>query len=93
MTIRFLDPTHEDSTVEFSAAPRLGTLEGTTVAIISNGKKSTKPFFDAVEMELRDRYRVASVVRLTKHNYSAPVEPTLLTDAAKWQAVITGVGD
>jgi hypothetical protein len=38
-------------------------------------------------------YGVARVVRLTKSNYSAPVEPGLLNDAEHWQALIAGVGD
>ena len=93
MSIRFLDPTHESSASEFKPAPRLASLEGATVAIISNGKKNTKPFFDAVERELRDRQGVADVVRLTKSNYSAPVEAELVVEAEKWQAIISGIGD
>ena len=93
MNIRFLDPTHEASSSEFKPAPRLTSLEGTTVAIISNGKKNTKPFFDAIETEFKERHGVADVVRLTKSNYSAPVEPELLVEAEKWQALIAGVGD
>lgn len=93
MSIRFLDPTHEASSTAFEPAPRIATLTGATVAIISNGKKNTKPFFDAVENELRDRQGVANVVRLTKSNYSAPVEAELLVEAEKWQAIISGIGD
>ena len=93
MSIRFLDPTHESGSAEFKPAPRLASLEGATIAIISNGKKNTKPFFDAVEKALRDRQGVADVVRLTKSNYSAPVEAELLVEAEKWQALISGIGD
>lgn len=93
MSIQFLDPTHEAGSSEFAPAPRLASLKGATVAIISNGKKNTKPFFDAVEQELRQRQGVADVVRLTKSNYSAPVEPDLLVEAEKWQAIISGIGD
>lgn len=93
MSIKFLDPTHEASSGEFKPAPRLASLKGATVAIISNGKKNTKPFFDAVEKELRERQGVADVVRLTKSNYSAPVEAELLEEAEKWQAIISGIGD
>ena len=93
MSIKFLDPTHESRSAEFKPAPRLASLEGATIAIISNGKKNTKPFFDAVERELRDRQGVADVVRLTKSNYSAPVEAELLVEAEKWQALISGIGD
>ncbi len=93
MPIEFLDPTHEAGAVSVSRADRLSSLEGATVAIISNGKKNTKPFFDAMANELREAHKVADVVRLTKSNYSAPVEPALLAEAEKWQAIISGIGD
>ena len=92
-SIQFLDPTHEQGSAAFEPAPRLATLEGATVAIISNGKKNTKPFFDGLEAELKETFKVAAVVRITKSNYSAPVEEPLLNDAEKWQALISGVGD
>ena len=93
MRIEVLDPSHEDDARAFTPAKRLESLKGATVAIISNGKKGTKPFFDAMERALRDGYGVAKVVRLTKSNYSAPVEPELLNEAERWQALIAGVGD
>lgn len=93
MSIEVLDPSHEADAREFAPAKRLQTLEGATVAIISNGKKGTKPFFDAFERELLEGYGVAKIVRLTKSNYSAPVEPDLLNESERWQALIAGVGD
>jgi hypothetical protein len=93
MSIEVLDPSHEDDSRNFTPANRLETLKGSTVGIISNGKKGTKPFFDAVERALIDGYGVAKVVRLTKANYSAPAEPEMLNEAERWQALIAGVGD
>jgi hypothetical protein len=93
MGIEVLDPSHEDDIRDFTPAKRLETLKGSTVGIISNGKKGTKPFFDAVERALVEVYGVAKVVRLTKANYSAPAEPELLNEAERWQALISGVGD
>ena len=93
MSIEFLDPTHESGGGGFAPAPRLQSLQGATVAIVSNGKNGTRPFFDAFEHELTARYGVARVVRLTKSNYSAPAEPGLLGEAGHWQALIAGVGD
>ena len=93
MPIEFLDPTHEADAVGLTRAGRLASLDGATVAIISNGKKNTKPFFDAMADELRETHNVADVVRITKSNYSAPVEPALLAEAEKWQAIISGIGD
>ncbi len=93
MTIEVLDPTYEHGGARFALAPRLPTLAGTTIAFVSNGKKNTQPFFDALERELRDRYGVSRVVRRTKANYSAPAEAEVLTDAGQWHALIAGVGD
>ncbi|HJP34892.1 MAG TPA: hypothetical protein QF901_02805 [Gammaproteobacteria bacterium] len=93
MAIEFLDPTHERDTAEFVAAERLDTIAGTTIAIVSNGKKGTKPFFDAFAAELTDRYGAAEIVRLTKSNYSEPAASELFDDAAKWNALVAGVGD
>lgn len=93
MTIEFLDPTHENPTAAFTLAPRLPTLEGIVIAIISNGKKGTVPFFDAFERELIEHHGVADVVRITKGNYSTPVEVELLNDAQRWNALIAGIGD
>jgi len=93
MSLEVLDPSHENDARAFAPAKRLKTLQGATLGIISNGKKGSKPFFDALERELVDRYGVGRVVRLTKSNYSAPVEPELLNEAERWQALIAGVGD
>ena len=93
MSIEFLDPTHESQCHAFAPAKRLASLDAATIAIVSNGKKGTKPFFDAFERELSGQYGVARVVRLIKSNYSAPVEPGLLAEAGRWQALIAGIGD
>ena len=91
--MEFLDPTHESDARPFALAPRIASLEGKTIAIVSNGKKGTKPFFDTLEKEFLERYRAADVVRLTKDNYSAPAEPPLLRDSARWHALVSGIGD
>ena len=63
MSLHVLDPTHEGDALGFQLAPRLGSLQGATVGLISNGKKGTKPFFDAIERELIETQGVAQVVR------------------------------
>ncbi|MBL4721904.1 MAG: hypothetical protein JKY20_12345 [Alphaproteobacteria bacterium] len=93
MSLQILDPTHEGAAREFALAPRQQTLEGMTIGVISNGKKSTKPFFDAMEKELIETYGVATVVRRIKSNYSAPAESEILEEAKQWDALIAGIGD
>ena len=93
MSIEFLDPTHENDMREFELAPRLSTLEGAIVAIVSNGKIGTIPFFDKFERELLQSHSVAEVVRITKFNYSTPVDRSLLSEAERWDALVAGIGD
>ncbi len=91
--MEFLDPSHESGGAGFVPARRLASLAGATLGIVSNGKKGTQPFFDALARELRARFGVAKVELVTKSNYSAPAEPGLLDAAARWKALIAGVGD
>ncbi len=93
MVIEVLDPTYERDNGGFKLAPRLARLDGARIAVVSNGKKGTKPFFDAYEMALSEDYGVAEVVRLMKQNYSAPMEIQVLDGAEKWHALVAGVGD
>ena len=92
MTIEVLDPTHGDEPDPFRPAPRLGSLEGAVVGIVSNGKQGTVPFFDALERSLLE-LGAAEVERVTKANYSAPAEPAVMDRARRWQALVAGVGD
>jgi hypothetical protein len=93
MTMEILDPTHEGASPDFAPAARLPSLGGATIGVISNGKKGTKPFFDALERELIDKYGVANVVRRTKSNYSAPADADIIEEAKQWHALVAGVGD
>jgi hypothetical protein len=93
MAIEVLDPTNEDAPEPVALAPRLRTLEGATVGLLSNGKAGTARLFDHMEQLLRDQHGVADVVRRTKGNYSAPAEDELMDEAATWTAMFAGTGD
>ncbi len=93
MNIQVLDPTHEADGQPFSPAPRLRSLHGTTVGLLSNGKYGTRPFFDAIEQELIEGHGVTKVIRVTKGNYSAPAEDEIMADASTWDALFAGIGD
>ena len=89
--ITVLDPTHEEHPDDFAAAPRLADLDGVVVGVVSNGKQGTVPFFDGIEERLRELG--AEVERVTKPNYSAPAPREVMDRAARWQALVAGVGD
>ena len=91
--MQVLDPTHEADVAGLVPPPRLDTLAGKTVGVISNGKEGTKRFFAAIEAELRETHGVADVVWRTKGNYSAPALKPLWRKRQQWDAIISGVGD
>lgn len=93
MSLQVLDPTNETVPPLGQPAPRLASLAGRTVGIISNGKEGTGGFFNHLERVLRDRFDVAHVVRRIKSNYSAPADPDIVDELRRWQAVVTGIGD
>jgi hypothetical protein len=93
MPFEVLDPTQESEPGAVEFAPRLRSLEGITVGLLSNGKAGTARLFDHVEDLLRRDHGVADVVRRTKSNYSAPAEVELMDEAASWAALFAGTGD
>ena len=93
MTIEVLDPTYEGATSSFKYAAGLNNFKGATVGIISNGKKGTFHFFNALEDLLTKKYKAGEVIRVVKKNYSAPAEAEIMEEVKKWDAAIAGVGD
>jgi hypothetical protein len=93
MTIRVLDPTNEAAPATVVLAPRLPTLSGVTVGIISNGKEGTKGFFRHLERLLKEEHGVREVVLRVKSSYSAPADPHIVAEIRHWDAVVTGIGD
>ena len=93
MTFRVLDPTNEAAPPAVKLAPRLTSLRGRTVGIISNGKEGTKGYFAHLDRLLRDEAGVADVVVRVKSNYSAPADAHIVDEIRRWDAVVTGIGD
>lgn len=93
MPLHVLDPTNETAPPLGRPAPRLASLAGKTVGIISNGKEGTKGFFAHLERMLREEFGVAQVVTRVKSNYSAPADRDIVDEIARWHAVVTGIGD
>jgi hypothetical protein len=91
--MKILDPTNEMKTTGVALAPRLASLEGLTVGIITNAKEGTKGYFTHLERILRDELGAADVVWREKSNYSAPMDAHIVQELTNWHAVFTGVGD
>jgi hypothetical protein len=93
MVFQVLDPTNETAPPLGQTAPRLTSLAGKTVGFISNGKEGTKGFFAHLDRMLRHELGVGEVIMRQKSNYSAPADPDIVDEIARWHAVVTGIGD
>ena len=93
MTLRVLDPTNESKAAGIKPAPRLSSLEGKTIGIITNAKEGTRGYFAHLERILREEMRVADVIWREKSNYSGPADAHIVAEITNWHAVFAGVGD
>lgn len=91
--MRVLDPTNEMKATGVMLAPRLASLDGKTVGIITNAKEGTRGYFTHLERILRDEMGAADVVWREKSNYSAPMDAHIVQELTNWHAVFAGVGD
>ncbi len=91
--MRILDPTNEQKSAGVQLAPRLRSLEGMTVGIVTNAKEGTKGYFGHLDRLLRQEMGVADVIWREKSNYSAPCDAHIVKEMTNWHAVFAGVGD
>jgi hypothetical protein len=62
MALQVLDPTNETAPPLGQPAPRLASLAGKTVGVISNGKEGMQGFFAHLDRMLREEFGVADVI-------------------------------
>ena len=87
-----LDPIGYAGKAEKSLAPRLASLHGTTLALVDIGFPNGNIFLDRIESLLKDRYRVAEVVRHAKPAPTRVVKPEARQDiVSRCQGVIEAV--
>lgn len=93
MTFDVLDPTNEKQVEATGLAPRLATFKGKTIGIVTNEKEGTKGYFRHLDRLMREELGVKDVVWRAKANYSAPVGAAIVEEMARWDAIVTGIGD
>ena len=93
MTFEVFDPTNEKSSDGTALAPRLTSLSGKTIGIVTNEKEGTKGYFRHLDQLLRSELGVKDVIWRAKANYSAPAGPQIVAEMRNWDAVVSGIGD
>ncbi len=78
--MNLVNPVVAASTVGAQLAPRLSSLEGTTIGLWSNAKLNADELLGACEAELRSRHDIAGVVRGGYH-------PARVLGGHEWGAV------
>ena len=93
MPLTTLSPTYENAGAAAEPAPRLDTLEGTTVGLLDNSKTNVGHFLAYVEEILRQEHGVAEVVRARKANMSAPAPGDVMAKLIACDIVFSAIGD
>jgi len=75
------------------AAPRLSQLQGKTIALLDISKPGGSVFLDRIELRLKDRYGVATVIREMKPTFAKPAPAGVIEKIRAADAVIEALAD
>ena len=94
MTIRFLNPVQHAEIKPASLAPRLSSLDGITLGLLSNGKENADELLRLVADELKAEYFLKDVVSVKKIGAGVNCSPKVIEELVSGcDAVITATGD
>jgi hypothetical protein len=90
--IRLYDPTAEPRVIDARLAARLGSLTGTRVGILDNGKANAGTLMLAVAKILQERYGVTEVVKREKP-VAGPPKAEVLDALSQCDFALVGSAD
>jgi hypothetical protein len=92
--VTVLHPAAEDVAEPQRLAPRLASLQGTTVGLIDNHKRNANVYLEELGRLLQQGYGVARVVTYRKISQSLPTPSEVLDQLAhECEAIIHAVAD
>src|SRR5438128_10084385 len=92
-TVRIVHPAAEDVRPEVKLAPRLATLEGTTIALIDNTKHMAAVFLEEIRRVLQHKYAVREFHYYRKPHASVPIPADVMKRlVTTCDGVVHGVG-
>jgi len=83
----------DERALSATAAPRLPTLAGKTVALLDISKAGGSVFFDRLERILVEKYAAARVVRAMKPTFAKPAPEAMLEQLRSVDAMIEALAD
>ena len=90
-----VNPLNEQKPVQGHAAPRLASLEATTIGLLDISKPGGSVFLDRLESLLKQNYGVREVIREAKPTFARPAPPEVIgrLRRARVRAVIEALAD
>ena len=88
-----VNPLDERASSARTPAPRLETLQGSTIGLLDISKPGGSVFLDRLERILTERHGVADVVRVTKPTYTKPAPAEVLEGLRFVDGVIEALAD
>jgi hypothetical protein len=93
MPITLVNPMNEIAPEAAAAAPRLGSMLGRTIALLDISKPGGNVFLDRMEVLLKERYGVATVIREMKPTFAKPAPAGVIDKIRAADAVIEALAD
>ena len=93
MSVRLVSPMNDVAAGAGSAAARLDTLAGKTIALLDISKPGGSYLLDRLQYVLLHRFGVARVIREQKPTYTKPAPASLLDKLRSADAVIEALAD
>jgi hypothetical protein len=93
MAITLVSPMNDAAATVGTAAARLDTLAGKTVALLDISKPGGSYLLDRIESVLTQKFGVAKIVREQKPTYTKPAPAQLLEKLRSVDAVIEALAD
>jgi hypothetical protein len=93
MPITLVNPMNEIAPEAAPAAPRLGSMQGRTIALLDISKPGGNVFLDRMEVLLKERYGVATVIREMKPTFAKPAPAGVIDKIRAADAVIEALAD
>jgi hypothetical protein len=91
-TFQVLDPVQHPLPEVNHRAPRLETFDGKVLGLYANSKLKAPELLDLVELEIREQFDLAGVVR-GSYNTGRVMDPEEWIDVEKCDAIILTHGD
>jgi len=92
--MKLIDPTVQGSQTQYLRAPKLPSVDGLTIGLLTNGKVNADVLLKETAALFADRNNCEITELFWKQNASAPAESdTLEAVAAKCDFMITAMGD